>query len=62
MHEKPLTPGDVASIFNVSTVTVAAWADSGKLPCFKTPGGQRRFLRSDVEAFLAADEPAGDAA
>lgn len=52
MSEKPLTPADVATLFNVSTVTVAAWADAGKLPCFKTPGGQRRFRREDVERLL----------
>lgn len=57
MTERPLNPGQVADIFGVTTVTVAEWADTGKLPCFKTPGGQRRFRRADVEAFLATFEP-----
>ena len=53
-----LTPGEVARLFRVGTVTVAAWADDGRLRCFRTPGGQRRFRRQDVEAFLCpVDEP-----
>lgn len=51
--ERPLTPADVARMFNVSTNTVAKWADDGRLPSFRTPGGQRRFRRDDIEALLA---------
>ena len=46
---RPLTCGDVAKLFNVSAVTVAKWADAGKLPHFKTPFGHRRFHLQDVE-------------
>lgn len=53
--ERPLTSGEVATLFNVSVETVARWADDGKLPHFKTPGGQRRYRRADVEAFLSGD-------
>ncbi len=54
-----LTPGEVADIFRVTPDAVRQWADDGKLASFKTPGGQRRFLRSDVERFFAdAVEPA----
>jgi excisionase family DNA binding protein len=57
--ERPLTPGQVADLFGVTVVTVAEWADTGKLPCFRTPGGQRRFRREDVEALLhPTTEPA----
>jgi len=49
-----LTPGEVARLFKVSPSTVVNWADLGKLPSFKTIGGQRRFFRSDVDAFLVA--------
>lgn len=48
----PLTAGQVAKLFNVHPTTVIAWADAGKLPSFRTPGGHRRFLREDVDAFL----------
>ena len=47
-----LTPSDVAELFNVTPDAVRNWADSGKLRSFRTPGGQRRFLRADVETFL----------
>lgn len=61
MAEAPLTSGDVAKLFNVHPSTVIEWADKGQLPCFRTPGGQRRFRRADVEAFLAP-VPAEDVA
>ena len=51
--ERPLSPGQVAALFGVSVTTVASWADSGKLPSFRTPGGQRRFRKADVDAFVA---------
>lgn len=53
----PMTSGQVAKLFNVHPTTVIDWADKGRLRCFRTPGGQRRFRREDVEAFLADDEP-----
>lgn len=48
----PLTPSQVAALFNVSVQTVGTWADQGKLPYFRTPGGQRRFRQADVLRFL----------
>lgn len=57
MTERPLTSGQVADIFGVTAVTVAEWADTGKLRSFKTPGGHRRFRQADVDAFLATFEP-----
>ena len=47
-----MTPKQVAEVFHVSEVTVRVWASEGKLSFFRTPGGHRRFLRSDVEAFI----------
>lgn len=49
---RPLTPAQVADLFSVTITTVGLWADSGKLPHFRTPGGQRRFKRQDVELLL----------
>lgn len=49
-----LTPLDVARRMGVTPSTVSRWADEGKLAFFRTPGGQRRFRRSDVEALIAA--------
>jgi excisionase family DNA binding protein len=48
----PLRASDVARRFNVSIGAVRQWADLGLLPSFRTPGGQRRFHRADVDAFI----------
>lgn len=53
--EAPLATGEVATLFGVTPETVATWADAGKLPFFRTPGGHRRFLRVDLDPFLEAD-------
>lgn len=39
-----------AEMYGVSADTVARWADEGVIPSFRTPGGHRRFRRSDIEA------------
>lgn len=52
MANKLLTTGQVAERFAVHPVTVARWADEGKLPAIRTPGGQRRFRAEDVDAFM----------
>lgn len=54
---KPLTTGQVAELFAVTPVTVAEWAESGKLPFFRTPGGHRRFRPEDVDALMSAAMP-----
>ena len=56
--DRPLSPGQVAKLFGVSVTTVANWADEGRIPHFKTPGGQRRFRLQDVERFIKDQEPA----
>lgn len=50
-----LSTGVVARMFGVSTKTVTRWAQKGSLPSVRTPGGHRRFYRSDVDAFLAVE-------
>lgn len=50
--EKPyLTPNEVAELLMVSPVTVRQWAQKGLLKAETTPGGHRRFMRSEVERF-----------
>ena len=36
----------------VSANTVRRWADSGRISCQRTPGGQRRFLLDDLETMV----------
>ncbi len=54
---------EVAAIFAVHPKTVVNWATAGRLAHFRTPGGHRRYLRSDVERLRAEAnvEPAGAA-
>lgn len=56
-----LTPAELASYFKVSTATVARWAKKGKLPSFRTPGGQRRYRLADIEQLLREEEETSDA-
>ncbi|RYX84216.1 helix-turn-helix domain-containing protein [bacterium] len=45
---------EVATVLYVTRATVRRYAESGRLPCIWTPGGQRRFLWRDVLAFIKA--------
>ena len=47
----PAKKTDVARFFAVSDETVRKWMRAGKLPYFRTPGGQIRFSREVVVAF-----------
>jgi len=44
---------EAAQVLGMSLNTVRRWSDSGSLPCYRSPGGHRRFRRADVEALLA---------
>lgn len=53
MNQDPLlSPGEVARILSVNPRTVARWANQGKLPSIRTPGGHHRFRKSDIEDLL----------
>jgi excisionase family DNA binding protein len=43
---------EVAELLQVDESTLRRWADSGKLKCFKTPGGHRRFTAKHISEFL----------
>jgi excisionase family DNA binding protein len=47
-----LTRVEVARALEVHPATVARWATSGVLPSFRTPSGERRYHRQDIEEFL----------
>ncbi len=40
-------------LLGVHIGTVREWADSGLIPNYRTPGGHRRFFKTDLEKFLA---------
>lgn len=49
--EKVYSSHDVAKMLKVNPTSVNKWAAEGKITCYVTPGGHRRFSRSSVEAF-----------
>lgn len=51
-----LTPEEVAQVFRVDPKTVTRWANAGKLPALRTPGGHRRFRAEDVRALLTGSQ------
>jgi excisionase family DNA binding protein len=50
--DRLLPPREVAEMFGVDPKTVVKWADAGKIPCIRTPGGHRRFRESAVLALI----------
>ena len=49
---KYLNSNEVASIMGVNVSTIKRWTDSGKLDCYQTVGGHRKFLLSHLKSFL----------
>jgi len=52
-----LTLGQAARFLGVAQSTIRKWSDQGRVPAFYTPGGHRRFRRSDLEAFVERSGP-----
>jgi excisionase family DNA binding protein len=52
-----LTLGQAAKFLGVAQSTLRKWADREIVPCIKTPGDHRRFLRRDLEQFLDRSRP-----
>ena len=48
-----LTPSQVAAILFVDPKTVTRWAIAGKVGSIRTPGGHRRYLRSEILSMLS---------
>ena len=53
-HDELLSIGEVAKAFGVHVATVRNWDRDGRIVSIRTPGGQRRFRRSEVIALLEA--------
>ena len=51
-----LTTSQAAEALGVSQGTIRRWSDSGYLPSYRTPGGQRRFSQLQIDAFLGSLE------
>ena len=44
---------EAAALLAVSPSTLRRWGDAGKVACRRTPGGQRRFDRAEIESWIA---------
>jgi excisionase family DNA binding protein len=53
---KYLNSKEVAMIMGVHVSTVKRWTDAGKLPCYQTPGGHRKFILRHINEFLAKNK------
>jgi diguanylate cyclase (GGDEF)-like protein/excisionase family DNA binding protein len=47
--------GEAATELGVSLNTLRRWSNAGKLTCYRSPGGHRRYRRGDVDALLRAE-------
>lgn len=61
-QDQLLNPAAAALIAGVHPKTLNQWADEGRIAVRRTPGGHRRYRRSDVEALLDASAAANDKA
>ncbi|MDP1675530.1 MAG: helix-turn-helix domain-containing protein [Bacteroidota bacterium] len=52
MNEIIYTTDDISRMFHVGKSTIKRWTDEGKLKCFKTPGGHRKFRPANVHQFI----------
>ena len=43
-----------------SLATIRRWADAGHLDCYRTPGGQRRFSREQLDGFVGSLQRTGE--
>jgi excisionase family DNA binding protein len=48
------TSSQAARYLGVSLATVRRWTDAGHVSCYRTPGGQRRFSRDQLDGFIAS--------
>lgn len=47
---------EVCELLGVHQNTVRRWVDSGQIPCFRTPGGHRRFRMRELDAWLQGQQ------
>jgi excisionase family DNA binding protein len=48
------TSSQAAQYLGVSLATIRRWTDAGHISCFRTPGGQRRFSRDQLDEFISS--------
>jgi excisionase family DNA binding protein len=56
------TSSQAARYLGVSLATIRRWTDAGHISCYRTPGGQRRFDREQLDVFIASMQRGNGAA
>ena len=47
-----LNVGQAATYLGVSPASLRKWSNDGLVPTYRTPGGQRRYSREDLDVFI----------
>jgi excisionase family DNA binding protein len=47
-----ISVGEAAAYLGVSPASLRKWSNSGVVPTYRTPGGQRRYRVEDLEEFM----------
>jgi len=55
------TSSQAAIYLGISLATIRRWTDAGHISCYRTPGGQRRFSREQLEQFISSMHHEGPA-
>jgi excisionase family DNA binding protein len=53
------TSSQAALYLGVSLATIRRWTDAGHINCYRTPGGQRRFSRQQLDGFVTSMQQGG---
>ncbi len=56
-EEEWLGIDSACKMLGVDQSTLRRWSDSGRVPVFRTPGGHRRYRKSDLQAILRGATP-----
>ena len=51
---KLLNVGQAAEYVGVSAASLRKWSNDGLVSVYRTPGGQRRYSRDDLDVFMSS--------
>ena len=51
---KLLNVGQAAEYVGVSSASLRKWSNEGLVAVYRTPGGQRRYSREDLDVFMTS--------
>ncbi|MFH1640902.1 MAG: helix-turn-helix domain-containing protein [Candidatus Omnitrophota bacterium] len=60
MKDKIFSISEAAEYLGVSALTLRNWESKAKLRAFRTPGGHRRFRKSDLDVIIGSDVKSTD--